>query len=161
MERCFDIHLWISFTPNATVLFVDVAIQPEVNFIAKQNSLMKIGNNGNLVLGPFDESVQALEHVERQATHRAAETPKQSQARRRHTYGEKYGVTKALTGSVYLDALQLWQFSQLEQSEQNNFIWQQNGAPLRWHPSERDWSNITVPNQWIGRKEPPDKACIA
>ncbi|GFV85906.1 hypothetical protein TNCV_1422091 [Trichonephila clavipes] len=46
-----DIHLWISFTPNAAVLFVDVAIQPEVRFIAKQNSLMKIGNNGNLVLG--------------------------------------------------------------------------------------------------------------
>ncbi|GFY04998.1 hypothetical protein TNCV_561301 [Trichonephila clavipes] len=28
--------LWISFTPNAAVLFVDVAIQPEVRFIAKQ-----------------------------------------------------------------------------------------------------------------------------
>ncbi|GFX87704.1 hypothetical protein TNCV_4304131 [Trichonephila clavipes] len=42
-----------SFTPNAAVLFVDVAIQPEVRFIAKQNSLMKIGNNGHLVLGPI------------------------------------------------------------------------------------------------------------
>ncbi|GFW99634.1 alpha-2 adrenergic receptor [Trichonephila clavipes] len=40
--------------------FVDVAIQPEVHFIAKQNSLMKIGNNGNLVLGPFDESTPCL-----------------------------------------------------------------------------------------------------
>ncbi|GFU92767.1 hypothetical protein TNCV_4522491 [Trichonephila clavipes] len=29
-------NLWISFTPNAAVLFVDVAIQPEVRFIAKQ-----------------------------------------------------------------------------------------------------------------------------
>ncbi|GFV27596.1 hypothetical protein TNCV_2359341 [Trichonephila clavipes] len=46
----------LTLTPNAAVLFVDVAIQPEVRFIAKQNSLMKIGNNGNLVLGPFDES---------------------------------------------------------------------------------------------------------
>ncbi|GFW41548.1 transposable element Tcb2 transposase [Trichonephila clavipes] len=36
------------------------AIQPEVRFIAKQNSLMKIGNNGNLVLGPFDESTPCL-----------------------------------------------------------------------------------------------------
>ncbi|GFT63675.1 alpha-2 adrenergic receptor [Trichonephila clavipes] len=44
------------FTPNAALLFVNVAIQPEVRFIAKQNSLMKIGNNGHLVLGPFDES---------------------------------------------------------------------------------------------------------
>ncbi|GFV96869.1 uncharacterized protein TNCV_4350821 [Trichonephila clavipes] len=52
--------LVISFTPNAAVLFVDVAIQPEVRFIAKQNSLMKIGNNGNLVLGPFDESTPCL-----------------------------------------------------------------------------------------------------
>ncbi|GFX14669.1 hypothetical protein TNCV_4016671 [Trichonephila clavipes] len=38
--------------------FVDV--QPEVRFIAKQNSLMKIGNNGNLVLGPFDDNLKAL-----------------------------------------------------------------------------------------------------
>ncbi|GFY09604.1 uncharacterized protein TNCV_380991 [Trichonephila clavipes] len=35
-------------------------MQPEVRFIAKQNSLMKIGNNGNLVLGPFDESTPCL-----------------------------------------------------------------------------------------------------
>ncbi|GFW48574.1 hypothetical protein TNCV_4716211 [Trichonephila clavipes] len=30
-------------------------------FIAKQNSLMKIGNNGNLVLGPFNESTRLLD----------------------------------------------------------------------------------------------------
>ncbi|GFU91410.1 hypothetical protein TNCV_2541781 [Trichonephila clavipes] len=53
-------HLWISFTPNAAVLFVDLAIQPEVRFLAKQNSLMKIGNNDNLVLGPFDEYTPCL-----------------------------------------------------------------------------------------------------
>ncbi|GFU31704.1 tigger transposable element-derived protein 1 [Trichonephila clavipes] len=60
MQRCFDIHLWISLTPNAAVLFADGAIQPEVRFIAKQNSLLKIGNNGNLVLDPFDESTPCL-----------------------------------------------------------------------------------------------------
>ncbi|GFX70716.1 core histone macro-H2A.1 [Trichonephila clavipes] len=49
-----------NFTPNAAVLFVDVAIQPEVRFITKQNSLRKIRNNGNLVLGPFDESTPCL-----------------------------------------------------------------------------------------------------
>ncbi|GFW89319.1 hypothetical protein TNCV_3966091 [Trichonephila clavipes] len=56
----FHIHLWISFTPNAAVLFADVTIEPELRFIAKQNSLMKIGNNGNLVLDPFDESTPCL-----------------------------------------------------------------------------------------------------
>ncbi|GFU34539.1 alpha-2 adrenergic receptor [Trichonephila clavipes] len=34
--------------------------QPEERFIAKQKLLMKIGNNGNLVLGPFDESTPCL-----------------------------------------------------------------------------------------------------
>ncbi|GFU79710.1 hypothetical protein TNCV_4037171 [Trichonephila clavipes] len=53
---------------------VDVAIQPEVRFIAKQNSLMKIGNNGNLVLGPFDES-KAL--FRRESIH--DELPKQTE----------------------------------------------------------------------------------
>ncbi|GFW85497.1 alpha-2 adrenergic receptor [Trichonephila clavipes] len=57
---CNGVHLWISFTANAALLFVDVAIQPEVRFIAKQNSLMKIGNYGNLILGPFDESTPCL-----------------------------------------------------------------------------------------------------
>ncbi|PRD25111.1 UNVERIFIED_CONTAM: hypothetical protein NCL1_41851 [Trichonephila clavipes] len=74
---------------------------------------------------------------------------------------KKYGTSKVVTGSAYLDALQLWLFPQLEESEPNNFIWQQDGAPPNWRLSVRDWLNITVPNQWIGRKEPPDKTCIA
>ncbi|PRD25609.1 UNVERIFIED_CONTAM: Fatty acid hydroxylase domain-containing protein 2 [Trichonephila clavipes] len=78
-----------------------------------------------------------------------------------HHIKEKYGTSKAVTGSAYLDALQLWLFPQLEESEPNNFIWQQDGAPPLWHLTVRDWINIIVPNFWIGRKEPPDKACIA
>ncbi|PRD28954.1 UNVERIFIED_CONTAM: hypothetical protein NCL1_30871 [Trichonephila clavipes] len=74
---------------------------------------------------------------------------------------KKYGPTKAVTGSASLDALQLRLLPQLEESEQNNFIWQQYGAPPHWHLSVRDCLNITEPNRWIGRKEPPDKACIA
>ncbi|GFX17783.1 uncharacterized protein TNCV_475831 [Trichonephila clavipes] len=49
----------------------------------------------------------------------------------------------------------------MEESEPNNFIWQQDGAPPHWHFSVSDWLNIIVPNQWIDRKEPPYKACIA
>ncbi|GFT39243.1 uncharacterized protein TNCV_2421771 [Trichonephila clavipes] len=74
--------------------------------------------------------------------------------------GKKYGTNKAVTGSAYLDALQLWLFPQLEESEPNNFIWQQDGVPPHWHISAHDWLNITVPKQWIGHKEIPDKACI-
>ncbi|GFW30757.1 uncharacterized protein TNCV_4088771 [Trichonephila clavipes] len=63
----------------------------------------------------------------------------------------------SVTGSAYLDGLQLRLFSQSEERESNNFIWQQDGAPHHWHLSVRDWSNITVPNHWFHRKEPTDK----
>ncbi|GFW41844.1 uncharacterized protein TNCV_5541 [Trichonephila clavipes] len=52
-------------------------------------------------------------------------------------------------------------FPQLEEKEPNSFIWQQDGAPPHWHLSVHDLFHITVPIQWIGRKEPTDKACIA
>ncbi|GFX87791.1 hypothetical protein TNCV_2190671 [Trichonephila clavipes] len=51
--------LWISFTPNAAVLFVDVAIQPEVRFIAKQNSLMKIDHYFRNKIAQFESVVPA------------------------------------------------------------------------------------------------------
>ncbi|GFS48380.1 uncharacterized protein TNCV_2297261 [Trichonephila clavipes] len=50
------------------------------------------------------------------------------------------------TGSVYLYSLQLWLFPQLEEREPDNFIWQQDGAPPRWHLSVRDWLNINGRN---------------
>ncbi|GFX92418.1 uncharacterized protein TNCV_1706941 [Trichonephila clavipes] len=66
-----------------------------------------------------------------------------------------------LTGSAYLDALQLWLVPQLKENEPDNFIWQQEGAPPQWHLSLCDWLNITVLDQWIFRKGPHDKACFA
>ncbi|GFU21267.1 hypothetical protein TNCV_1475621 [Trichonephila clavipes] len=45
----------LSLLNAAAVLFVDVAIQPEVRFITKQNSLMKIDHSA-IVLEAFDES---------------------------------------------------------------------------------------------------------
>ncbi|GFV29939.1 hypothetical protein TNCV_1819871 [Trichonephila clavipes] len=60
------VTLWpssfLNFTPNAAVLFVDVAIQP-VRFIAKQNSLMKIGNNGQSRFGPIRRIYALLDHI--------------------------------------------------------------------------------------------------
>ncbi|GFW20385.1 degenerin unc-8 [Trichonephila clavipes] len=44
----------------------------------------------------------------------------------------------SVTGSAYLDALQLWLFPQSEESEPDNFIWQQDGAPPHWYFSVRD-----------------------
>ncbi|GFW41501.1 uncharacterized protein TNCV_465891 [Trichonephila clavipes] len=57
-----------------------------------------------------------------------------------------------VTGSAYLDASQLWLIPQLEESEPDNFIWQQDGAPPHWHLSVRDWLSITVSNNGLAAK---------
>ncbi|GFW19317.1 hypothetical protein TNCV_256441 [Trichonephila clavipes] len=51
--------LLISFTPKAAVLFVDVVNQPEVRFIAKHNSLMKIDHYFRNKIAQFENVVQA------------------------------------------------------------------------------------------------------
>ncbi|GFV23033.1 hypothetical protein TNCV_729841 [Trichonephila clavipes] len=52
--------LWISFTPNAAVLFVDVAIQPEVRFIAKQKlAYEEIDHYFRNKIAQFESVVQA------------------------------------------------------------------------------------------------------
>ncbi|GFU78511.1 uncharacterized protein TNCV_2301231 [Trichonephila clavipes] len=46
----------------------------------------------------------------------------------------------------------------VQESEPDNFIWQEDGVLL---DSVRDWLKIIVPDQWIGRKGPHDKAYFA
>ncbi|GFS89572.1 uncharacterized protein TNCV_1810591 [Trichonephila clavipes] len=79
---------------------------------------------------------------------------------RRKVYGPLVSGKPTGTGSANLDTLQLWLFL-LEESEPDNFIWQQDGAPPQWHLSVRDWLNITVPGQWIGHKGSRNKARFA
>ncbi|GFU37706.1 transposable element Tcb2 transposase [Trichonephila clavipes] len=78
----------------------------------------------------------------------------------RKLYGPSVFGETTVTGSAYHDALQLWLFPQLEESELDNFIWQEVGRPPRWDLSVRDWLIITVPDQWIGCKGHRDKACF-
>ena len=47
-------------TPNATILFINVLIQPKVSFIAEQYFFEKIGNGGLLGLDPFTERATSL-----------------------------------------------------------------------------------------------------
>ncbi|GFW94451.1 uncharacterized protein TNCV_2701721 [Trichonephila clavipes] len=63
--------------------------------------------------------------------------------------------------SVLSSVVYLQMITTFLESEANNFVWQQDGAPPHWHLSVPDWLDITVLDQWIDRKEPPDKSCIA
>lgn len=79
---------------------------------------------------------------------------------RQKVYGPFFFGEATVTGTSYLDTLQLWLFPQLTQDEPENFIFQQDGAPPHWHNEVRDWLNLTVPDRWIGRKGPNDRACF-
>ncbi|GFV70658.1 uncharacterized protein TNCV_3842371 [Trichonephila clavipes] len=76
-------------------------------------------------------------------------------------YGTFVFGEPTVTGSAYLDALQLWLFPQLKEREPDKFNWLQDGAPPHWHLSVHDWLKSTVLDQWIFRKGPHDKTCFA
>ncbi|GFV32034.1 uncharacterized protein TNCV_1688071 [Trichonephila clavipes] len=81
---------------------------------------------------------------------------------RRKVYGPFIFGEASMTGSTYLDALQLCLIPQLEEkNEQYHFIWQQDGAPPHWHLSALDWLSITVLDQWIICKGTHDKTCFS
>lgn len=80
---------------------------------------------------------------------------------RRKVYGPFFFGEATVTGTSYLDTLEQWLFPQLEQYEPENFIFQQDGAPPHWHNAVREWLNVTLPDRWIGRKGPNDRACYA
>ncbi|GFV32037.1 uncharacterized protein TNCV_1688101 [Trichonephila clavipes] len=71
---------------------------------------------------------------------------------RQKVYGPFIFGEPSVTSSTYLGALQLCLIPKLEESEPDNFIWQQEVAPPHWHFSVHDWLNITVPDQWIAAK---------
>ncbi|GFU61710.1 hypothetical protein TNCV_4611881 [Trichonephila clavipes] len=81
---------------------------------------------------------------------------------------QKYGTTKAVTGNqlyLVLPILMPYNYCYFLNWKKMNqifyLIWQQDGAPNHWHLSISDWLKITVPNQWISRKEHPGKGFTA
>lgn len=80
---------------------------------------------------------------------------------RRKVYGLFFFDGPSVTGASYLNMLEQWLFPQLEENEPENFSFQQDGAPPHWHNEVRAWLNATVPERWIGRKGPNDRACYA
>ena len=79
----------------------------------------------------------------------------------RKVFGPFFYAKSTVTGVSYLDVVQQWLFPQLHEAKPENFIWQQDGAPPHCHAFVRDWLNNVVPDTWIGRKGPDDRACFA
>ena len=75
-------------------------------------------------------------------------------------YGPFFFHENTVTGTSYLDMLQLWLFPQLTE-DSNNFIFQQDGAPPHWHNEVRRYLNEELPHRWIGRGTAQDLVLFA
>jgi hypothetical protein len=69
---------------------------------------------------------------------------------RRRVFGPFFFAEK----SVYLKMLQNWLMSQL--AEEEEFIFQQDGAPPRWRMGVREYLSGDLPGRWIGRASAAD-----
>jgi hypothetical protein len=65
-------------------------------------------------------------------------------------YGPFFFSEKTVTGSCYLDVLQLWLFTQ-RNADSRNFVLQQDGAPAHWNNNVRRFLKDELLHRWIGR----------
>ena len=79
---------------------------------------------------------------------------------RNKIFGPFFFENDTVTGQSYLDMLQHWLFTLL-QEDRPDFIFQQDGAPAHWHLNVRNFLNEKVPQRWIGRKGDNDLALCA
>ena len=70
-------------------------------------------------------------------------------------YGPFFFCEKTVTGTSYLDMLQLWLFPQLA-ADSGDFVFQQDGALPHWNINVRRYLNNELRHRWIGRVGPPD-----
>ncbi|PNF14136.1 hypothetical protein B7P43_G18364, partial [Cryptotermes secundus] len=64
-------------------------------------------------------------------------------------YGPFFFCEKTVTGTSYLDMLQLWLFPQLA-ADSGDFVFQQDGAPPHWTINVRCYLNNELRHRWIG-----------
>ncbi|PNF20161.1 hypothetical protein B7P43_G00613 [Cryptotermes secundus] len=77
-------------------------------------------------------------------------------------YGPFFFCEKTVTGTSYLDMLQLWLwlFPQLV-ADSGDFVFQQDGAPPHWNINVRRYLNNELRHRWIGRVGEDDAALFA
>ena len=73
-------------------------------------------------------------------------------------YGPLFFDGNTVNGPQYLAMLQNWLFPRLHE---DNFIWQQDGAPPHWSCHVCEYLNETLPNCWITRHGLDDLALLS
>ncbi|PNF14823.1 hypothetical protein B7P43_G06338 [Cryptotermes secundus] len=72
-------------------------------------------------------------------------------------YGPFFFCEKTVTGTSYLDMLQLWLFPQLP-VDSGDFVLQQDGAPPHWNINVRRYLNNDLRHRWIAHVREDDVA---
>ncbi|GBO23148.1 hypothetical protein AVEN_99584-1 [Araneus ventricosus] len=70
-------------------------------------------------------------------------------------YGPFFFMEKKVTGSTYLDILEIWLFPHIKE-DLSNFVFQQDGALPHWATEVRCFLNTELPSSWIGHSGPDD-----
>ncbi|KAJ4447157.1 hypothetical protein ANN_09158 [Periplaneta americana] len=69
----------------------------------------------------------------------------------RKLYGPFFVIEATVTGHSYLDMSEQWLVPQLRQDLDDDFIFQQDGAPPHFHNAVRAYLNTEMSDRWIGR----------
>ena len=73
---------------------------------------------------------------------------------RNKVYGPFFFAEKTIRHETYLDMLQLFMLPQLEQDDNMDIVFQQDGAPPHWAWDVRNFLNATFNGMWCGRGGP-------
>ncbi|KAJ4428903.1 hypothetical protein ANN_25897 [Periplaneta americana] len=68
----------------------------------------------------------------------------------RKLYGPFFFIEATVTGHSYLEMLEQWLVPQLRQDLNDDFIFQQDGAPPHFHNAVRAYLNTEMSDRWIG-----------
>ncbi|KAJ4434116.1 hypothetical protein ANN_16436, partial [Periplaneta americana] len=69
----------------------------------------------------------------------------------RKLYGPFFFIEATVTGHSYLDILEQWLVPQSRQDLDDDFIFQQDGAPPHFHNAVRAYLNTEMSDRWLGR----------
>jgi hypothetical protein len=75
---------------------------------------------------------------------------------RRHMFGPFFCMEMSVTGQMYLKMLQNLLMPQVAEEE---FIFQQDGAPPHWHMGVLEHLSGNLPGQWTGHASASDVLC--
>jgi hypothetical protein len=78
---------------------------------------------------------------------------------KKKVYGPIFFAEPTVTGMIYLDMLENWLMSQLNE-DSNDYLFQQDGCPAHYHKDVRVYLDQILPQRWTERTGQEDDALM-